>query len=58
MSKQDYVLIAAVLAETRNIEPTSRALYAGAFAEALAVKNPRFDAKRFLAAALKHDKPL
>ena len=55
MSKQDYVLIAAVLAETRNVEPTSRKLLAEAFAEVLALNNPRFDRERFIAAALKFD---
>jgi hypothetical protein len=55
MSKQDYILIAAVLAETPRVERESRRLLAEAFASALASGNPRFNRERFLAAALRHD---
>lgn len=50
MSRKDFVLIAAVIANTRNIEATSRDLYAQAFADALAHANPSFDRERFLTA--------
>src|SRR5215471_6612029 len=53
MSKKDFILIAAVIANTRNIEATSRALYAESFADALATTNPRFDRERFITACLK-----
>jgi hypothetical protein len=55
MSKKDYVLIAAILAETRNVEPTSRRLLAEEFATVLGMHNPAFDRFRFLEAALKYD---
>lgn len=55
MTRRDFQLIAGVLAETRNIETTSRELYARAFARALESTNPRFDSGRFLQAALRHE---
>ncbi len=50
MTRRDFQLIAGVLAETRNIEETSRVLYVDAFARALEGTNPRFDRGRFAAA--------
>ncbi len=58
MTRRDFQLIAGVLAETRNIEKTSRELYAAAFADALRSTNDRFDRERFLAAALRHEAPM
>lgn len=55
MTRRDFQLIAGVLAETRNIEATSRELYARAFADALVSTNERFDRERFLRAALRHE---
>ena len=53
MSRKDFQLIAVVIANTRNIEATSRELYAQSFANALASAHPNFDRTRFLAACLK-----
>jgi hypothetical protein len=53
MSRKDYVLIANVIANTRNIEQTSRELYAQSFADALAATSERFDRERFIAACLR-----
>ena len=56
MTRRDFELIAGVLAETRNIEKTSRELYAAAFARALKGTNERFDADRFIRAALCYER--
>ncbi len=56
MTRRDFQLIAGVLAETRNIEATSRDLYVRAFADALKSTNPRFDRGRFERACLRLDR--
>lgn len=58
MTRRDFQLIAGVLAETRNIEETSRELYAAAFADALKSTNERFDRERFIAAAMRYEAPM
>ncbi len=58
MTRRDFQLIADVLAETRNIEATSRDLYVRAFADALKSTNERFDHERFIAAAMRYEAPM
>ena len=53
MTRKDFVLIAATIRAMPTHAPTLRAQQAScatAFADALALTNPRFDRARFLAA--------
>lgn len=50
MTSKDYVVIAAVIANTPRVEQTSRDVLAASFAKAFALDNPYFDRAKFIQA--------